>query len=299
MALAEKLLADEFNRPGHEIVDHRTYVFLGDGCLMEGISHEACSLAGVWRLSKLIALYDDNGISIDGAVTGWFGDDTPARFRAYGWNVIGPLDGHDATAIGQAIALASAGADRPTLIVCRTTIGKGSPNRAGSARAHGEPLGADEIERTREALSWPHAPFEIPPALRARWDAREAGTARRTQWQRRLDAYRRAHPALAAEFERRMAGEPPPDFEVTRRAVLAEFGASTETLASRKASHKVLAMLAPRLPDLLGGSSKFGRKAVEFFAQANEIDAIITDAGLPAELLREFAAAGHTVETAS
>jgi transketolase len=255
MALAEKLLADEFNRPGHEIVDHRTYVFLGDGCLMEGISHEACSLAGVWRLSKLIALYDDNGISIDGAVTGWFGDDTSARFRAYGWNVIGPIDGNDALAVSAAIGEAGESLDKPTLIVCRTTIGKGSPNRAGSAKAHGEPLGADEIAATRAALDWPHAPFEIPADLRARWDAREAGAARRTQWQRRLDAYRRAHPALAAEFERRMAGEPPPDFEATRHAVLAEFGASTETLASRKSSQKVLAMLAPRLSELLGGSA--------------------------------------------
>ncbi len=254
-ALAEKLLGDEFNRPGHEIVNHHSYVFLGDGCLMEGISHEACALAGVWKLNKLIALYDDNGISIDGAVQGWFIDDTPARFRAYGWNVIGPLDGHDVAAVSAAIGQAKASLDKPTLIVCRTTIGKGSPGRAGSARAHGEPLGADEIGHTREMIGWPHAPFEIPPAIAARWDARQAGAAREAQWQQSFTAYRSAHPALAGEFERRMAGDLPPDFEDTRRAVWAEFGASRETLATRKASQKVLAVLAPKVPELLGGSA--------------------------------------------
>ncbi len=174
-ALAEKLLGDEFNRPGHTVVDHRSYVFVGDGCLMEGISHEACALAGAWQLNKLIALYDDNGISIDGAVKGWFIDDTAARFRAYGWHVIGPVDGHSVVAVGQAIAQARASTDRPTLIVCRTTIGKGSPAREGSAKAHGEPLGADEIRATREAIDWPHAPFEVPAAIAARWDARPLG----------------------------------------------------------------------------------------------------------------------------
>ncbi|MEO5698579.1 MAG: transketolase, partial [Burkholderiaceae bacterium] len=170
-ALAEKLLADEFNRPGHAIVDHRTYVFLGDGCLMEGISHEACALAGAWQLDKLIALYDDNGISIDGAVGGWFVDDTPARFCAYGWNVIGPLDGHDVQAVSAAIEQAKAASGKPTLIVCRTTIGKGSPARAGTAKAHGEPLGADEIGATRAAIGWPHGPFEIPSEIAGRWNA--------------------------------------------------------------------------------------------------------------------------------
>ena len=254
-ALAEKLLADEFNRPGHAIVDHHSYVFLGDGCLMEGISHEACSLAGAWQLNKLIALYDDNGISIDGAVQGWFVDDTPARFRAYGWNVIGPIDGHDAGVVGQAIAQAKLSADRPTMIVCRTTIGKGSPAREGSAKAHGEPLGADEVRRTREALDWPHAPFEIPASIAARWDAREAGAAREAEWQARLAAYRAAHPQLASEFKRRMAGDLPRDFEDVVLAALAEFGQSRETLATRKASQKILAMLAPRVPELLGGSA--------------------------------------------
>ncbi|HEU0203190.1 MAG TPA: transketolase [Burkholderiaceae bacterium] len=255
MALAEKLLADEFNRPGHAIVDHRTYVFLGDGCLMEGISHEACSLAGALELNKLVALYDDNGISIDGPVQGWFADDTPARFKAYGWNVIGPLDGHDVVAVGRAIAEAKTSADKPTLIVCRTTIGKGSPGRAGSAKAHGDPLGAEEIARTRAAVDWPHAPFEIPAFIAARWDARALGARREAQWRQRFEAYRNEHPALAAEFERRMRGELPRDFEETTLTAMAEFGQSRETLATRKASQKVLSRLAHKVPELLGGSA--------------------------------------------
>jgi transketolase len=255
MALAEKLLGDEFNRPGHTVVDHHAYVFLGDGCLMEGISHEACALAGAWKLNKLIALYDDNGISIDGAVQGWFVDDTPARFRAYGWNVIGPIDGHDAIMVGVAIEQARNVADRPTLIVCHTTIGKGSPGRAGTAKAHGEPLGADEIELTRDAIDWPYAPFEIPEPLAKRWNAQERGAEREAEWQERFDAYRSAHPALAAEFERRMAGELPRDFEETLLGVMAAFGQSRETMASRKASQKVLALVAPKVPELLGGSA--------------------------------------------
>ena len=254
-ALAEKLLADEFNRPGHRVMDHHTYVFLGDGCLMEGISHEACSLAAAWKLNKLVVLYDDNGISIDGPVAGWFVDDTPARFRAYGWNVMGPLDGHDVVAIGQAIAMAKESIDKPTLIVCRTTIGKGSPGRAGTAKAHGEPLGADEIRHTREAIGWPHAPFQVPAELRARWDARAIGAARESEWTRRFGAYRAEHPALAAEFTRRMAGELPRDFEATTLALLTEFGQVRETLATRKASQKVLATLAHKVPELLGGSA--------------------------------------------
>jgi transketolase len=254
-ALAEKLLADEFNQPGHEIVNHHSYVFLGDGCLMEGISHEACALAGAWKLNKLIALYDDNGISIDGAVQGWFIDDTAARFRAYGWNVIGPIDGHSVADVGQAIAQAKTSADKPTLIVCRTTIGKGSPAREGTAKAHGEPLGADEITNTRKALGWPHAPFEIPSPIAARWNAREAGAAREAQWNTRFAAYRSAHPQLAGEFERRMAGDLPRDFEETLLAALTEFDQSREAIASRKASQKVLALLAPKVPELLGGSA--------------------------------------------
>jgi transketolase len=255
MALAEKLLGDAFNQPGHAIVDHRTYAFLGDGCLMEGISHEACALAGAWKLNKLIALYDDNGISIDGAVQGWFIDDTPARFRAYGWNVIGPIDGHDAPAIGLAIDRARQSADRPTLIVCRTTIGKGSPARAGTAKAHGEPLGKDEIGATRAALEWPHAPFEIPAAIGEQWDARARGASQEAEWRLRFEAYRAKYPALAAEFERRMAGDLPADFEETCCRAMAEPSTSTEAIASRKASQKALAILAPAIPEMLGGSA--------------------------------------------
>ena len=255
MALAEKLLADEFNRPGHAIADHHTYAFLGDGCLMEGISHEACALAGVWQLAKLIVLYDDNGISIDGAVLPWFIDDTPARFRAYGWQVVDAVDGHDAAAVSRAIDQAKTSTDRPTLIVCKTTIGKGSPGRAGTAKAHGEALGADEIAKTRATIDWPHAAFEIPSPIAARWSAKDLGAQREADWQRRFAAYRAEHPGLAAEFERRMAGELPRDFDATLHATLAEFGHSTETLASRKASQKVLAVLAPKLPELLGGSA--------------------------------------------
>jgi transketolase len=254
-ALAEKLLGDEFNRPGHTIVDHHSYVFLGDGCLMEGISHEACALAGAWQLGKLIALYDDNGISIDGPVTPWFVDDTAARFRAYGWQVIGPVDGHDVAAVEAAIAEAKANATQPSFIICRTTIGKGSPERAGTAKAHGEPLGGEEIRHTREAIAWPHGPFEIPADIARQWDARPAGAEQEAAWNARFAVYRAAFPAEAAEFERRMAGRLPADFGETLARSLAEFGHSTETLASRKASQKVLALLAPRVPELLGGSA--------------------------------------------
>ena len=254
-ALAEKLLADEFNRPGHAIVDHHAFVFLGDGCLMEGISHEACALAAAWRLNKLVALYDDNGISIDGNVQGWFVDDTPARFRAYGWNVIGPIDGHDVAVVSQAIEQAKKSTHAPTLIVCRTTIGKGSPSRAGTAKAHGEPLGADEIRHTREAIGWPHAPFEIPADIAARWSATESGASREADWQARFDAYRAENPALAADFERRMAGDLPRNFEQIRLQAMADFGQSRDTVATRKASQQVLARLAPAMPELLGGSA--------------------------------------------
>eukprot|EP01041_Mallomonas_annulata_P015368 gene15368-32527_t len=200
MALAEKLLASEFNREGHTVVDHHTYVFLGDGCLMEGISHEACALAGAWKLNKLIALYDDNGISIDGQVTPWFIDNTALRFAAYGWNVIGPIDGHDADAVDRAIADAKNKADAPTMIICKTHIGKGSPNRANTAKAHGEPLGAEEIKLTREALGWNHAPFAIPKDVYAAWDAKDAGKAAEAAWNTTFAAYKAAFPELAKEF---------------------------------------------------------------------------------------------------
>ncbi len=255
MALAEKLLAREFNRPGHDIVDHHTYVFLGDGCLMEGISHEAISLAGVWQLDKLVALYDDNGISIDGPVEGWFRDDTPARFRACGWNVIGPLDGHDMDAVAAAIERARVGAGRPTLIVCRTTIGAGSPGRAGTAKAHGEPFGADEIAATREAIGWSHAPFEIPASIYAQWDARAEGARFESAWQQRFDAYRAAFPEQAAKLLRRMAGTLPADWDATAASTLEAFIDSGDGVATRKASQQVLALLAPRVPGMLGGSA--------------------------------------------
>ena len=204
LALAEKLLAHEFNRPGHRLVDHHTYVFLGDGCMMEGISHEACALAGAWKLNKLVALYDDNGISIDGPIKPWYVDDVTLRFRGYGWDVVGPVDGHDVTAVDAALAQAKASATRPTLIICRTTIGKGSPNRAGTAKAHGEALGADEIKLTREALGWSHEPFVIPKNVYALWDAKDRGRAAQKAWNETLAAYRKQYPAEAAEFQRRM-----------------------------------------------------------------------------------------------
>ncbi|MBK6850301.1 MAG: transketolase [Burkholderiales bacterium] len=255
MALAEKLLATEFNRPGHELIDHHTYVFMGDGCLMEGISQEAISLAGVWGLNKLIALYDDNGISIDGAVTGWFRDDTAARFRACGWNVVGPVDGHDVDQVDNAITDAQGSTDKPTLIICKTAIGKGSPNRAGSAKAHGEPLGATEIAATRAAIGWPHAPFEVPDTLRAAWDARERGASQHRRWSERLAAYRAEFPAQAAEFQRRMRGDLPVNVEVTLLELMGKFGQSRDNVATRKASQQALAVLGPALPELLGGSA--------------------------------------------
>ncbi len=258
MALAEKLLAKEFNRTDgntrHLVVDHHTYVFLGDGCLMEGISHEACALAGAWRLNKLIALYDDNGISIDGKVGPWFIDDTPKRFEAYGWNVIAAVDGHDVNAVDAAIARAK-GADKPTLICCKTTIGKGSPNRAGTAKAHGEALGADEIKLTRDALGWPHEPFVIPEDAYTGWDAKARGTAREAEWDAQFALYQAAFPELAAEFTRRTRGQLPANWAQT--AVDAAVAAHTkaETVASRKASQIALEAFTQALPELLGGSA--------------------------------------------
>ncbi len=255
MALAERLLAAAFNRPGHSIVDHRTYVFLGDGCLMEGISHEACSLAGTWGLGKLVALYDDNGISIDGRVEGWFTDDTPGRFEAYGWNVIRSVDGHDVDAVDAAIAAAREVADRPTLICCRTIIGKGAPNKAGSADVHGAALGEKEVAATRVALGWPHPPFEIPAAIRQQWDAREDGARRRQDWDARFAAYRSAQPELAAEFERRVAGALPEHWVAAAARFVAAQVARRENVATRKASQQAIEAYAKLLPELLGGSA--------------------------------------------
>ena len=255
MALAEKLLAAQFNREGHAIVDHHTYVFLGDGCMMEGISHEASALAGVWKLNKLIALYDDNGISIDGQVTPWFIDNTARRFAAYGWNVVDKVDGHDAQAVSNAIAKAKASKDKPTLIVCKTSIGKGSPNRANTAKAHGEPLGADEIKLTREAIGWTHPPFVVPKAVYADWDAKATGRTREKEWNTRFAAYKAAHPALAKEFVRRMKGDLPKGFVQTAVDAVLAAHAKAETVASRKASQLALEHFTAALPELLGGSA--------------------------------------------
>jgi transketolase len=255
MALAERQLAAEFNRTGHAIVDHHTYVFLGDGCLMEGISHEACALAGTWKLGKLIAFYDDNGISIDGAVGTWFTDNTPERFRAYGWQVIDAVDGHDVDAVDRAIDQAKSDAERPTLIVCKTSIGKGAPTRAGTAKAHGEPLGADEIAATRQALDWRDAPFEIPADIARAWDAREAGAELQNEWDRRFDRYCAAFPDAGAEFVRRLAGDLPGNFDKIAGELIENANAKAESIATRKASQLAIEAFAPAVPEMIGGSA--------------------------------------------
>ncbi|MEN9452784.1 MAG: transketolase, partial [Pseudomonadota bacterium] len=255
MALAEKLMATEFNRDGHAIVNHHTYAFLGDGCLMEGISHEAAALAGAWKLNKLIALYDDNGISIDGQVAPWFIDDTPKRFEAYGWNVIDMIDGHDVDDVDGAIAKAKMSTDKPTLIVCKTSIGKGSPNRANTAKAHGEPLGGDEIKLTRDAIGWAHDPFVIPEEVYADWDAKAEGDLLVADWNKRFDAYKAAFPELAAEFTRRMSGELPENFAEIAVQAVASAHDKAETVASRKASQIALEFFTAAVPEMLGGSA--------------------------------------------
>ncbi len=253
-ALAEKMLAAEFNREGFDVIDNYTYAFLGDGCLMEGISHEVCSLAGVWKLNKLIALYDDNGISIDGKVEYWFADDTRKRFEAYGWNVIGPVDGHDVEAVSEAIAQAKK-SDKPTLIDCRTVIGFGSPNRQGTSKAHGEALGDEEIANTRKAIGWNYGPFEIPTEVYAAWDARQAGEEMEVAWNDLFERYSEAYPDLAAELTRRLAGDLPQDWDEVVMEAIAKAAAAEETVATRKASQMALNELAPHLPELLGGSA--------------------------------------------
>ncbi|MBT3706948.1 MAG: transketolase [Proteobacteria bacterium] len=255
MALSEKMLAAEFNRESLNIVNHYTYVFLGDGCLMEGISHEACSLAGTLGLGKLIAFWDDNGISIDGEVGNWFTDDTPARFRAYGWQVIDRIDGHDAEAIASAIEQARGNSLEPTLICCRTIIGRGSPNKQGKESSHGAPLGDDEIALTRETIDWPHEAFIIPEEIQAAWNAVSAGSARETEWQARFNNYRDAHPVLAAEFERRVAGKLPVDWSQSAQAFIDALNEDATTVASRKASQMTLDGFGPLLPELAGGSA--------------------------------------------
>ncbi len=255
MALAEKLLAAEFNRPGHAIVDHRTYVFVGDGCLMEGISHEACSLAGTLGLGKLMVIYDDNGISIDGETKGWFTDDTGRRFEAYGWNVIRSVDGHDIAAVDAAIRQAQQVVDRPSLVCCKTVIGKGAPTKAGTADVHGAALGEKEVAATRAALGWTHAPFAIPDAVYAGWNARERGALLEEEWTQRYARYRAAHPELAAEFTRRMHGELPAAWSETAQAFAQAQNTKAEVVATRKASQLAIEAYAKALPELLGGSA--------------------------------------------
>ncbi|HGE6030038.1 TPA: transketolase [Vibrio cholerae] len=255
MAIAEKALAAQFNKPGHDIVDHFTYVFMGDGCLMEGISHEACSLAGTLGLGKLIAFWDDNGISIDGHVEGWFSDDTPKRFEAYGWHVIPAVDGHDADAINAAIEAAKAETSRPTLICTKTIIGFGSPNKAGSHDCHGAPLGNDEIKAAREFLGWEYAPFEIPADIYAAWDAKQAGASKEAAWDEKFAAYAKAYPAEAAEYKRRVAGELPANWEAATSEIIANLQANPANIASRKASQNALEAFGKLLPEFMGGSA--------------------------------------------
>ncbi|WP_194757082.1 transketolase [Aliidiomarina indica] len=255
MAIAEKVLAAQFNRPQFPVVDHYTYTFLGDGCLMEGISHEVSSLAGTLGLGKLIAFYDDNGISIDGEVEGWFTDDTVKRFESYGWQVIADVDGHDSDAVKAAIEAARADSERPTLICCKTIIGFGAPNKQGTESCHGAPLGDDEIAKTREALAWPHGPFEVPADVYEQWSAQAAGAASETQWNELFAAYAKQYPELAAEFKRRMAGELPENWAQTAQAYVEKLQANPEKVATRKASQNALNALGPILPELLGGSA--------------------------------------------
>jgi transketolase len=255
MALAERLLAATFNRPGHAIVDHHTYVFVGDGCLMEGISHEACSLAGTLALGKLIVLYDDNGISIDGPTKGWFTDDTPRRFEAYGWHVVPHVDGHDVAAVSAALAAGKAETSRPTLICCKTIIGKGAPTKAGTAETHGAALGEREVAATRVALGWPYAPFVVPPAIYDAWSAKARGARLEQPWSAAFAAYARAHPELAAEFERRIAGRLPEDFAATAQHFIDAQAHKAEAIATRKASQQAIEALAKALPEMLGGAA--------------------------------------------
>jgi len=272
MALSEKLLAHQFNRAEHAIVDHHTYVFLGDGCLMEGISHEACSLAGTLKLGKLIAVYDDNNISIDGEVGGWFTDDTPARFRAYGWHVLADVDGHDADAVKAAIEAAQAVTDRPSIICAKTVIGDGAPNKAGSHDCHGAPLGAEEIAATRKALDWPHGPFEIPDDIYAAWNAKDKGTLAEKDWQSAFAAYQSAYPELASELSRRVAGELPKDWSEKVEQYIQKTAAEAPQMATRKASKLALEGLGPMLPEFFGGSADLTPSNNTFWSGSKSIN---------------------------
>ena len=288
MALAEKVLAAQFNRPGHDVVDHQTYTFLGDGCLMEGISHEVSSLAGTLKLGKLTAFYDDNGISIDGEVEGWFSDDTPARFEAYGWQVIANVDGHDSSAIKAAIETAKDEPDKPTLICCKTIIGFGSPNKQGKEDCHGAPLGADEIVLAREQLGWSHAPFDIPSDLYEGWNARVNGASAQSDWNKQIDAYRAEFPDLALEFERRTSGQLPLNFSDKADAYIAECQAKMEKIASRKASQNCLNAFGPLLPELLGGSADLAGSNLTIWSGSKDITADNADGNYIYYGVREF-----------
>ena len=291
MAVAEKLMAARFNKGDHTLVDHRTWCFVGDGCLMEGVSHEACSLAGTLGLGKLTVIYDDNGISIDGEIEGWFTDDTPARFAAYGWHVIPNVDGHSSEAVEQAIDSAIAETSRPTIICCKTMIGKGSPNKQGTESCHGAPLGEGEIGLTREALGWPYEPFVIPEDVYAHWDARDTGVRTEAAWTAVLEKYRGEHPALAGEFERRMKGELPAEFMRSVDDFIAQCVANESDVASRKASQQAIAALAPTLPELLGGSADLAGSNLTLWPEAQGADASDAEGNYIYYGVREFAMA--------
>ena len=291
MAVAEKLMAARFNKEGHRVVDHRTWCFVGDGCLMEGISHEACSLAGTPGLGKLNVVYDDNGISIDGEIEGWFTDDTPARFEAYGWHVVRDVDGHDPDAVAAAFDEAVGETSRPSLICCKTTIGKGSPNKEGTESCHGAPLGSDEIVLTREALGWGHDPFVVPDDVYAHWDARTSGAETEAAWQSLFDAYKRDCPELADEFQRRMAGELPAEFLTGVDDFIAQCVANESDVASRKASQQAIAAIAPTLPELLGGSADLAGSNLTLWPGATGADASDAEGNYIYYGVREFAMA--------
>ncbi|MGO4891447.1 transketolase [Flavobacterium sp. W21_SRS_FM6] len=292
MAIAEKTLAAQFNREGHDVIDHFTYCFLGDGCLMEGISHEACSLAGTLGLGKLVAFWDDNGISIDGHVEGWFTDNTPARFEAYGWHVIADVDGHDPAAIASAIEAAKAVSDKPTLICCKTIIGFGSPNKSGSHDCHGAPLGDAEIAAAREFLKWPHAPFEIPADVYAGWDAKSQGAEKEAAWNKQFAAYEQAYPELAAQLSRRLSGELPADFSEKADAFIAESQAKAENIASRKASQNCIQAFATLLPEVIGGSADLAGSNLTLWKEAKGISADDASGNYLFYGVREFGMSG-------
>ena len=288
MALAERTLAGQFNRDGHHIVDHYTYVFMGDGCMMEGISHEACSLAGTWGLGKLIAFWDDNGISIDGHTENWFGDDTPKRFEAYGWHVIRDVDGHNADAIAKAVHEAKSVNDKPTMICCKTVIGYGAPNLCGSHDCHGAPLGDDEIKATRENIGWSHEPFVIPDEVYAGWNAKEKGSAAESDWNAKFDAYKAAYPELAAEFERRIKGELPANWQAHADAFIKATNDKADSPATRKASQNAITGYASALPEFLGGSADLTPSNLTSWPDSKLITNTVTDGNYISYGVREF-----------